>query len=304
MKIANLYGLTSKTVQVSAAFPLVDNYPLLSASFAKLKLSSLKLGQLIQTFERGSLLTPDVTAADKDVNLYFDDFKRRLTVAVKSSDPITADAAKPLDFVIKSYWDITSRRLVTQMEKMVLMFQNVDSSSTLVADLATLHLSDLWAKLKQVASILQTVYDQREVEIKARSKAPSTMQNEVVLDYDRFCDIVYKAVETTPSDDFIALFEAVDQVRHRFSMNAKKKLKHHLSADDIPDQKYTGDYLTPIATGVCYLEDDHEPVKLFPGKDFINTYEDNVEEGTGRIFFHGKGKYSGKVFLTFSIVKS
>jgi hypothetical protein len=304
LKIANLYGLTSKTVQISSNFLNVIKLPLLDTAFSRLKLSSSKLGTQLQNYERGSVLTPEVSAADKQVTIYFDDFRRRISASIKSSDPNIAEITKPLYYAVKPYWKTTTKRLITQMEEMQLLFTHIDDSTELLATLDTLGFANLWDKLKQAATVLQTVYDARAVDITTKGEAPSKTQGEVVLDYDMFCDIVSQALTMTPSSELSSLFDEINEVRHKYATGIKKSITHRLMISDIPDQIYTGECITPVTSEVYYIESYRSRTKLYAGKDFINTYEDNIKPGIGSIVYHGKGKYNGKQIMTFRIIEA
>jgi hypothetical protein len=303
LPINNLYGVTSKTIQVSEKHILVIKLTLLDAAFGKLQTSSAKLGTQLQNYDRSSVLTPEIQEADKSVNYYFSDLKRKLTTDKKSSDAVTSMNATPLYHAVKPYWNVTNLRLITQMEKMQLMFLHIDGTPALINNLTALNYTNLWNNLKQSAKNLKDIYDTRITEIANRGDAPFKMRSEVASDYDIFCDLVIQALAAAPSAELEIMFDEMNEIRHGYAPEAKKELMHHISISDIPAQVWTGEYLSPTAAEVHYTEVDEIPVKLRAGKDFINTYEDNINPGTGWIIFLGRGKYAGRAAFPFNIVK-
>lgn len=64
--------------------------------------------------------------------------------------------------------------------------------------------------------------------------------------------------------------------------------------DAIPDQKYTGNFVTPKVT----------IPGLTSGTDYIVTYSDNIEIGTATVTVTGIGNYTGTQTITFNITDS
>jgi hypothetical protein len=302
LPINSLFGVTSLTVQIGEKFLPNIKLTLLDATFEKLKINTAKFGLLIQNYKRGSTLTSEIKDADKIVGHFFSELKRNLTTDKMSSDVFVSSNAIPLCHAIKSYWNITHLKLITQMEKMLLLFARIDSSAALTNNLLALNYGTLWSNLKQAAATLKSIYDNRITEIGAKGDAPFTMRGEVASNYDIFCDLILRAISAAPSENLELLFDEMNEVRRSYAPEAKKNILHHIRITDIPDQKYTGEYLSPVADGVFYTDADGKQIRMRAGKDFINTYEDNIKPGAAWIIFHGRGKYTGKVSFSFSIV--
>ena len=65
--------------------------------------------------------------------------------------------------------------------------------------------------------------------------------------------------------------------------------------EDIRDQEYTGDQITPALTATF------NDLNLVEGKDYTVTYENNIEEGTATVTIEGIGNFTGKITMTFKI---
>ena len=65
---------------------------------------------------------------------------------------------------------------------------------------------------------------------------------------------------------------------------------------DIPDQKYTGDEISPELVVL------NASIKLVEGKDYISKYKNNINKGEAEVEIIGKGNYTGTVTKKFNII--
>jgi hypothetical protein len=114
----------------------------------------------------------------------------------------------------------------------------------------------------------------------------------------------HAVAETAP--DFAAFIDLVNpaivhlnEEFHRTRIDISKP--GYIFIEDVPDQEYTGEPVTPSLVVYLRLDDTKPVVKLFAGTDYIVTYKNNVKTGKATATIHGKGKYKGSVSITFNI---
>lgn len=131
-----------------------------------------------------------------------------------------------------------------------------------------------------------------------------------------YTDELYKSVELEKNKDYKIEFknninastgnnEAVAIITGINGYKGKKELSFLIPPADadefripkIPNQKYTGKAICPK---VDIKNDDG--MGLVEGKDYILSYEDNVEEGTATVHVEYRGNYSGSNDVYFLIV--
>ena len=80
-----------------------------------------------------------------------------------------------------------------------------------------------------------------------------------------------------------------------FTITARSLTDATITVDDIPDQVYTGKALRPVPN----LE--YEGETLVAGKDFTLDYANNRKPGKATVIVTGKGNYTGRLKLNFTI---
>ncbi len=78
--------------------------------------------------------------------------------------------------------------------------------------------------------------------------------------------------------------------------NIIEKDINEVSIKDIQDQKYTGQEIKPE------IEMTNGSIKLQENKDYMVSYQNNIEAGTANINITGKGNYKGTVIKQFNII--
>jgi hypothetical protein len=305
MKLNNLLGLCTETVDLATPVVPALAQPLLSAKLVTLRTATARLAELINQW-RGSLLTPELHALDKRRDGDMSEIERTLKTGEKSSNPVKVAAAKQLLPVFKPFWNLRSQPLGSQTALIFELHQRVASVGDYLEALTTLDIMTAWLDMMAANTSFKQLYDQRFAQEAENDTSPAAtaVKEAVVTAYEDFCTVTEQALSALPSHALEVLFNAINEVRVKYAPPHRIELTGaNTSIAKIDDQAYFGGKaLTPI--GRTFHQTGTETVELEFPKDFEVSYENNKNVGQATLIVHGKGKYTGQVDTTFYIVRT
>jgi hypothetical protein len=251
---------------------------------------------------RASELTPQIVELDKTRDAAFDEIKRTVKTAQKSSVPATKAAANALMEVLHPFWNISAEPLASQTAQISLFLGRINGSAG--SAVSTLGLTTVLTTLANANNSLKTLYNERFDEMSAlEGPSASDVASDVVAAYDDFCTSVEVTLSALPTATLQLVFDDMNGVRRKYISKVPVPLTDkRTSTAPIPAQVRTGRHLTPLPR--VFYQDDTELHELVFARDFTVTYRNNVEVGEAKLFVHGKGKYTGTYDTTFHIVNA
>jgi hypothetical protein len=302
LTVRDLAGLTSETlVIVTPIVPQLGN----NGTSVKNKLSNdltLMLTNIDKS--RTSPYTKPIHDINVDCDATFSDIKRIVRASSKSIMPAISDAGAVLMAFLEPFWNIDKSQTVTQFTRTEIMLNRYMKDTDAMAAAATLGLSDHFTLLNTQNTQLKTIYNQRLAEYGSSSPAATEYYADVVSDYDTLCSIVAQTLNVglVATIELLQAFIEMDNIRKKYAalLSPKKDIHNHIQTN-VPDQLFTGEFITPDSV-VHFLDHGKPPIKLYRGKDYDNTYANNMKVGLARMIIHGKGKYTGREIVTFNIV--
>ena len=300
LRLDDLAGLATDTYQI--ANPRVANLGAVGA--AKLQ----TLNTVTQTFmallnrNRASDLTPQIVELDKRRDAAFEEIKRTVKTAQKSSIAATAAAGKMLMEILHPFWNISAEPFASQTAQIDL-FLSRNTSAEAIAAINTLNLASVFSTLGTTNNTLKNAYNERFDEMSAlEGPSASDVSKEVVAAYDDFCTSVEITLSALPSDVLQLVFNDMNELRRKYISKVPTPLTGALtSVAPIPAQVYTGRHLTPLPR--VFYKAGAELRELVFAQDFTVSYRNNVEVGEAKLFVHGKGQYTGTYATTFHMVE-
>jgi hypothetical protein len=302
MKLDNLSGLCTESVDIATPIVASIAQPLLTAKLNKLTTDNETLKEWMHP-SRGSALTPQIKVIDKKINILFDDIKRTVRAGVRSTNYDIAYAAKLLMPVLKPFWNVTKEAMTTQSAQLEVIFTRIDTNMDLSGALVTLQLTNPWTELKAANVQFNTIYDQRLEEVVISTKdAASNIKKTVVKDYENFMDVLIQLLDAMPTDTLWLLFDQLNDLRKKYAPRHRIKLDaEHTTVAPLAIQKYNGKHVTPLPQ--VFFKTGNETIELLFTKDYTVTYKNNVEVGEASLIVHGKSKFIGQYVTSFYIAR-
>jgi hypothetical protein len=254
----------------------------------------------------------------------FDHIKLTLLASEKSTNAPKVAAATLLLPVFKDFWNVMSKALNDQESDLKELHDRVASKGDYLEALTALELMETWLALMALIAQFNTVYKLR-VKAEAAYTSATSVKKTVVTDYEAFCDVLAVTLATAPTEALRALFGEVDVVRKKYAPRHRLKLDaEHTTTDPIPAQPYDDNKPVQPRTRVWYqaiteaeakakaeteaktkakTAADTEPKELEFTVDYEVSYKNNKKVGEATMIIHGKGKYIGRYYTKFFIVK-
>ena len=137
---------------------------------------------------RESLLTGNISDLDKEGDSLYQAYKDTSEAAQRMTFlPARKDAADRMSLVIKKYKINTKENMVSEWSKMQQLCEEVNGSSQLTADLATLGLTEVMTRLTAIAEQLRDLLTQRANELPSH-KAMQQAREAIYLEYRALID--------------------------------------------------------------------------------------------------------------------
>jgi hypothetical protein len=302
LNLDNLLGLTTETVDVSIPVIPEVQQPLLSARFTTLQTDVETLGGLMNR-PRGSVLTPVLQEMDERIGTLYASIKRIVKTYEKDVDQGRAAAAKVLYNVLKPYWEVTKKRMASQMAEMTELFARVNGNQELMGALDMLGIGGTWEELTIKAMEFHSLYEERMAEEAASAApSPSSMKGVVVTDYENFCIVMEQMLAVEPAPQLALLFNEMNMLRRKYATGHGILLDPALTTvEPFPVEPFTGKPVTPLPR--VFFKAAASTVELQFAKDYTVTYRNNINVGEATLIIHGKGAYTGQYITTFHIAR-
>jgi hypothetical protein len=258
----------------------------------------------VEKWERGSLITKEIEAADRAMDRSLSAIKASVRAQTFSSSQTVAQAAERISHMLKGFGNVNSKPYEEQRDLVRVIFEQLTDSSAYATDAGILGLSTLVTEMQAALTKFENLIAQRgEKSLKKPDKTAAEVRKGIEGVYRQIEDVLNSGAVMNPTAGFTAL---IDRLNPQIELlNATyHRVRHDIKdaqPEDIPEQIYTGRPLTPL-TKVLYATLHDGTVQLELGKDFDVSYKNNVEVGVAECTFHGKGAYKGSRKVTFVIV--
>lgn len=224
LKIDDLFSLSKSTIEYAA--PIRESIgELPNAILGQLETDNNNMGvQLKKALKSG--LTAQVTELDLDCDDRFAEVKRNVTTNLLGRNPEKKAAAEALKIFLNPYWNTDTKPLNTQTSLMKEMFGKFNGNGTLMEQAAIVGITDMMTGLEAANSALSTLYQTRNEQVSAlEGPSASSLKSATAKSYDQFCTAVEQAVNYTPSDVLITLFNQLNELRKTYARLIHKKDK-------------------------------------------------------------------------------
>ena len=224
LTIDNLFSLCKSTIQ--AASPVRESIGELSnVILNQLETNNNAMGVQMKKASKSGL-TPQVTELDLDCNDRFAEVKRNVSTNLLGRNPEKKAAAEALKIFMNPYWNTDTKPLNTQISLLKEMSSKFNGKETLKTHAATIDITDMMAGLEAANAELSALYQTRNEQISAiEGPSASSLKSATSKSYEHFCTAIEQAVNYTPSDVLIALFNQMDELRKTYARLIHKKDK-------------------------------------------------------------------------------
>lgn len=214
LTINNAYSLFKSSIELArAAEPQLS--PILVAALNKLEADNVAFGKEINKNQKSGL-TGALKLLDKERDALFAEIRRVVTSYLKSSDAVKKAAANTLQLFLAPYWDALSLPWNTESDILVEAFGKYHAQSELSSAALTLGIDAQITSLETKNTAFKALYNDRTDETAARSKVSGTkLKPAAVASYIQFCTALEQAVNLTPTNDLILLFNKLDDLRKK-----------------------------------------------------------------------------------------
>jgi flagellar biosynthesis chaperone FliJ len=224
LKIDDLYSLNKSTID--CANPVrqsIGEMPRLT--LARLETDNAAMGEQMNKASK-SVLTAQLVEMDIDSDDRFAEVKRNVVTAVKGRDAAKKAAGESFQIFLGPYWDNNTKAMNTQIGVLNDLFTKYNASASLKVQAATLSISDMMTGLETANTAMGALYQTRNEQGAAvEGPSASSLKAAAAKSYDQFCTAVEQAVNFTPSEILIALFNEMDKLRKTYASLAKRKDK-------------------------------------------------------------------------------
>lgn len=217
LAIDYVYGLTNSTADLGNSAK--TNLDVVSiATLTQLNTDKDALAAAIKK-ATASVITTQLTEANKSRSEVFAEIKRTITFNVKSSNSQKKEAAQNVKNFFNAYWDINEKAIEAQTTLFADLVTKYKEKSTLKEQAAIIGVDTLMTTLETTNTNFGTLYKNRTTE-KAQNAgvSASSLKPQILWSYERFCTSVELAATFTPSDALTLLFNEMDALRKKYSV--------------------------------------------------------------------------------------
>jgi hypothetical protein len=224
LKIDDLFSLSKSTIE--CASPIRDSIgELPKAILVQLEADNNAMGLQLKKVLK-SELTAQVTELDLDCDDRFAEVKRNVSTHLQGRNPEKKAAANALKIFLNPYWDTDTKPLNTQISLMKEMFVKFNANEILKTHAVTVGITDMMAGLETANTALSVLYQTRNEQVSAvEGPSASSLKSATAKSYDQFCLALEQAVNYTPSNILITLFNQLDELRKTYARLIHKKDK-------------------------------------------------------------------------------
>jgi hypothetical protein len=216
MTINNAFSLFKTSIELARAVELQLS-PVLVAALNQLAADNEKFGQQINKNQKSGL-TDDMKVLDKDRDAIQAEINRAVSFHLKGTDAAKKAAAQILKLFLTPYWNAAILPLNTQTGIESEMIVKYKANADLVAAAVLLGLDTQFTALEAKNTAFNALYLNRNTEYSERKESGSSLKPAAVASYIQFCTALEQAVNLTPNDDSIALFNKLDELRKKYHL--------------------------------------------------------------------------------------
>ncbi|MDR3194817.1 MAG: DUF6261 family protein [Tannerella sp.] len=221
LKLSHLFTLNKSTIEI--ALPLYGIAgALIDAAFTQLQTVNIELDKRLNR-PMSSMLTPELKQLEIKRDGIFEEIKRDVKTAAKSSDVAKGNAGRILYHFLTPYWAIDKQAMNTESGLIDEMIGRYNNDQTLVGSAEIIGITPLWTELNAVNINFEMLYYERNAEIAAKDDAAGKYRREGVKSYENFCTLVEQAVNLTPTHELEILFDQMDHLRKTYHALVSKK---------------------------------------------------------------------------------
>ena len=224
LTIDDLYSLNKSTI--GCANPVKDSIgEMPRLTLARLETANIAMGEQMNKASK-SVLTAQLGEMDIDSDDRFAEIKRNVVTAVKGRDAAKRAAGESFQIFLSPYWDNNTKPLNTQIGVLNELFGKYNASANLKAQAATLGISEMMTGLETTNTAMGALYQTRNEQGAAvEGPSASSLRAAAAKSYEQFCTAMEQAVNFTPSEILITLFNEMDKLRKTYASLAKRKGK-------------------------------------------------------------------------------
>lgn len=224
LTIDDLYSLNKATIEcASPVNQSIGEIPQLT--LARLEDDNAAMGEQMNKASK-SVLTAQLVELDLDSDDRFAEIKRNVVTAVKGRDAAKKAAGESFQIFLNPYWDNNTKPLNTQIGVLNELFGKYNASANLMGQAATLGISDMMTGLEAANTEMGALYQTRNQQNAAvEGPSASSLRAAAAKSYEQFCTSVEQAVNFTPTEILITLFNEMDTLRKTYASLAKRKGK-------------------------------------------------------------------------------
>lgn len=222
LTIDDLYALNKSTIEYAA--PVRENIgELPKATLVQLETDNNAMGVQMNKASK-SVLTAQLAKMDADCDDRFAEIKRNVITAVKGRDAEKRAAGENLKIFFDPYWDNNAKAMNTQIGVFNELFDKYNANATLKAQAATIGISDMMTGLETANIAFGLLYQTRDEQGAAlEGPSASSLRAAAAKSYEQFCTAVEQAVNFTPSEILITLFNELDKLRKTYARLANRR---------------------------------------------------------------------------------
>ncbi len=224
LTIDNLFSLCKATIEcANPVKEIIGSLP--KAILALLESNNLAMGEQMNKAQK-SVLTDQITALDLDCDDRFAEIKRNVTTHLRGRNPEKKAAAEELKIFFGPYWDTDTKPLNTQISLLKELMGKFYASPKLKTHGATIGITDMMAGLEATNNELAALYQTRNDQGAAlEGPSASSLKSATARSYEQFCIAVEQAVNFTPTETLVMLFNQMDELRKTYARLMRKKDK-------------------------------------------------------------------------------
>ena len=153
---------------------------------------------------------------DKVRDSLFSEIRRIITSYLKSTDAPKKAAANTLQLFLEPYWDALALPLDTESDILDEVFGKYRAQADLSSAAMILGIQAQFTAFEAKNTAFKVLYNSRNAESALRSKVSGTkLRPAAVTSYIQFCTALEQAINLTPSEDIILLFNKLDDLRKK-----------------------------------------------------------------------------------------
>lgn len=171
---------------------------------------------------RKSKYSVQVTDDRKASVTLFSEINRVVAFESKSRDAAKKQAALDFDLFFHPYSALPKGPIGAQMEQTIEMIKKYKADPALISAAKLIGVDTLIDELEADNNALREIYETRTADMGNREASSSDLRPAATESYMQFCAIIEQAVNLTPNESIVALFNTMDELRRKHSALIQK----------------------------------------------------------------------------------